>query len=95
MEQLVFERVSNFILLQNQVKIARRADEAANKGYEVTRQRFMIGKIDILELNIAVARKTDARLDCVQTLRNYWSAYYEIRKLCHFDFKTNQRIEIE
>ena len=95
LEQLVFERVSNFILLQNQVKIARRADEVANKGYEVTRQRFMIGKIDILELNSAVARKTDARIDYVQTLQNYWSAYYEIRKLCHYDFKSNQRIEIE
>lgn len=95
LEQLVFERVSNFILLQNQVEIARRADEVANKGYEVTRQRFMIGKIDLLELNSAVARKTEARMDYVTTLNNYWAAYFEIRKLTHYDFRTNQTISVE
>ena len=95
LEQLVFERVSNFILLQNQVDIARRADEVANKGYEVTRQRFMIGKIDLLELNSALARKTEARMDYVATLNNYWAAYFEIRKLTHYDFKTNQPLSID
>ncbi|MEZ4720584.1 MAG: TolC family protein [Flavobacteriales bacterium] len=95
LEQLVFERVGNFIRLQNQVEIARRADFVANKGYEVTRQRFMIGKIDMLELNNAITRKTQARMDYVSTLRDYWAAYYEIRKLCHFDFRTNQPITIE
>jgi outer membrane protein len=58
----------------------------------VTRQRFMIGKIDLLELNQAVTRKTSARMDYINALRDYWTAYHEIRKLTHFDFKSNQAI---
>lgn len=95
LEQMIFERISNFTLLQNQVKIARRANEVANKGYMVTRQRFMIGKIDLIELNQAVARKTSARMDYINALRDYWTAYYEIRKLTHFDFKTNTPISTQ
>jgi outer membrane protein len=89
LEQNIYQKVTNFMLLQDQVAIARRADEVSDKGYEVTRQRFMIGKIDLLELNNAVARRTQARMDYVNTLRDYWMAYYEIRKLCHYDFKNN------
>lgn len=95
LEQQIFEKVSNFILLQNRLDIARKADEVANKSYDVTRKRFMIGKIDLIDLNNAVARKTEARMEYVNTLKNYWMAYYEIRKLCHYDFKTNQALTRE
>lgn len=95
LEQMIFERISNFTVLQSQVAIARRADEVANKGYVVTRQRFMIGKIDLLELNQAVTRKTTARMDYIRALRDYWTAYHEIRKLTHFDFKSNQAIAVK
>lgn len=95
LEQQIFERVTNFILLQDRVDIARKADEVANKSYDVTRNRFMIGKIDMIELNNAVNRKTEARMEYVRTLQNYWMAYYEIRKLCHYDFRTNQPLNSE
>ncbi len=95
LEQMIFERISNFTVLQTQVAIARKADEVANKGYLVTRQRFMIGKIDLLELNQAVTRKTTARMDYINALRDYWTAYYEIRKLTHFDFKSNTPIAVK
>jgi outer membrane protein TolC len=80
-------------LLQDQVKIAKRADEVANKGYQVTRQRFMIGKIDLLELNQAISRKTSARIAYINALRDYWTAYFEIRKLTHYDFLNNKELK--
>lgn len=93
LEQTLFERISSFTLLQDQVKIAKRADEVANKGYQVTRQRFMIGKIDLLELNQAISRKTSARIAYINALRDYWTAYFEIRKLTHYDFLNNKELK--
>ncbi len=93
LEQTLFERISNFTLLQEQVKNTKRADEVANKGYQVTRQRFMIGKIDLLELNQAVSQKTAARIAYINALRDYCTAYFEIRKLTHFDFVNNKEIQ--
>jgi len=94
LEQQLFEQIGNFTLLQEQVKIAKRADEVAAKGYQVTRQRFMIGKIDILELNQAVTRRTSARMDYMNALRNYWTAYFQIRKITHYDFLNQTEISV-
>lgn len=92
LEQTLYERITNFTLLQEQVKIAKRADVVANKGYTVTRQRFMIGKIDLLELNQAVTRKTSSRIAYINALRDYWTAFFEIRKLTHYDFENDKMI---
>ena len=60
--------------------------EAARKRYEISYQRYLIGKIDVTELNIALTAQEAARRSYLQSLQQYWMALYEIRGLTLYDF---------
>jgi len=91
-EQEVFLRVMEFNMLERQLLIASKSDTIAEKRYEVSRQRYLIGRIDILELNIALEEKDRAKQGYLAALRNYWRGYYEMLRLTLYDFRTNQPI---
>jgi outer membrane protein TolC len=78
--------VEQFNLQSAQVAIAAKSDTVAMKMYEVTKQRFLIGKIAVLELNNADTKKDQNRRAYVQSLQNYWMYFYNIRNLTLFDF---------
>ena len=94
-EQEVFLKVMEFNMLEDQLEIARKADVIAEKRYEVTRQRFMIGRIDIIELNLALEEKDRSKQRYLSALRNYWRGFYEIRRLTHYDFLNDRPIEAD
>ncbi len=85
-DENVFLQVMRFNLQDDQVAIAAKADTIANFRYEVSKQRFLIGKIDVLDLNVALEEKDVARRGYIQALRNYWSYYFNIRGLTLFDW---------
>jgi len=85
-EQEVFLKVMEFNMLERQLMIAAKADTIADKRYEVSRQRYLIGRIDILELNIALEEKDRAKQRYLAALRNYWRGFYEMRRLTLYDF---------
>lgn len=94
-DQEVVLKVRQFNMQQRQLMIAARSDTVALKSYEVTLQRYRIGKIGIMELNMAQAEKDNAAMGYVSALRNFWSNYYQLRRLTHFDFFSNRRLELE
>jgi outer membrane protein TolC len=94
-QQNVFLQVMQFNLQDDQLKIAMKADTIGTLRYEVTKQRFLIGKIDVLDLNVALTEKDEARRRYVEAVRNYWSFLYNIRKLTLFDFINDQPLEPE
>ncbi|MCX6321962.1 MAG: TolC family protein [Bacteroidia bacterium] len=87
--------VEQFNLQKNQVAIAAKSDTVAMKRYEVTKQRFLIGKISILELNDADSRKDQNRRAYVQALQNYWNYFYNMRSLTLFDFINRKPLETD
>ena len=89
-EQRVFTQVRTFDMLRDQIKIARAADDIANRSYEIAKQRFLIGKITIVELNDALEKKDDARRQYIQSLSDFWEAYYTLRQLTLYDFAADQ-----
>jgi outer membrane protein TolC len=88
----VFLQVMQFNLQDDQVGIAAKADTIADLRYEVTKQRFLIGKIDVLDLNVALEEKDVARRGFVQALRNYWDYYYDLRGLTMYDWQKDIRL---
>jgi outer membrane protein TolC len=88
-EQNVFQQVMEFNLQDEQVAIAYKADTIAQMGYEVTKQRFLIGKIDVIKLNAARNSLGAARRNSVDALRRYWNNYYTMRRLTLYDFEQN------
>ncbi len=93
-EHEIFLKVLEFNRLKGRLEIAAKADTIASKKYEVTRQRFLIGKLDVLELNIAYQEKDRATQNYLMALYNYWRGFYELRKLTLYDFIEEQSIFI-
>ena len=89
-EQNIFLDVAKFNLQAAQVRISAKSDTVAQKMFEVTKQRFLIGKIDVLELNNADTKKDQNRRGYIQALQNYWTYYFNMRQLTLFDFATRQ-----
>ena len=85
-QQNLFLDVEQFNLQKNQVAIAAKSDTVAMKRFEVTKQRFLIGKIAILDLNDADTRKDQNRRAYIQSLQNYWNYFFNLRSLTLFDF---------
>lgn len=91
-EHEIYLRVLEFNRLEDRLDLAAKADTIANKRYDVTRQRFMVGNIGILDLNIAYQEKDRATQNYLRALHNYWRGFYEIRKLTLYDFIENHPI---
>lgn len=85
-EQNLLLDVEQFNLQSSQVAVAAKSDTVAMKMFEVTKQRFLIGKIQILELNNADAKKDQNKRAYVQALQNYWNYFYNLRNLALYDF---------
>jgi DNA-binding protein len=86
-EQEVMLQVMQFNLQDDQVRIAAKADTIAQSRYEVTKQRFLIGNVDVTDLNIALTEKDAATRNYLTALNNYWSYYFNIRQLTLYDFE--------
>jgi outer membrane protein TolC len=87
--------VAQFNLQAEQVAIAAKSDTVAMRMYEVTKQRFLIGKIAILELNNADTKKDQNRRAFVQSLQNYWNYFYNMRSTALYDFLNRKPLEAE
>ncbi|PCH68339.1 MAG: hypothetical protein COC01_04005 [Bacteroidetes bacterium] len=92
-DQSIYLKVMQFNMQRDQLYIAQKADTIAQKRYEVTKQRYLIGKIVITDLNIALAEKDQSKRSFVESLRNFWVNYYELRRTTHYDFEQNAKIE--
>jgi len=88
-EQNVTMNVMEFNLQGNQVLNTAKADTIAQMQYDVTQQRFLIGKVDVTKLNLARNDREQARRAYIRSLRSYWNYYITIRRLTLFDFENN------
>ena len=94
-KQNVSLNVMKFNLQDEQVEIKEQAETTAQKRYDITKKRFMVGKVDVLDLNVASKEKDVAKRNYISALRSYWTDYYQIRKTTLFDFIEQEPIETE
>jgi outer membrane protein TolC len=94
-EQNIFQSVMEFNLQAEQVRNAAKADTVAQKGFEVTFQRFLIGKVDVIKLNIARNDRESARKSYITAVKTYWNYYYRLRMLTLFDFVKKENLTAE
>ncbi len=85
-EQSIITQVRQFEMLRLQLDITRKADQVAAERYNVSQNRYLIGKIDITNLNLALNEKDDAKRKYIQAVRDFWVAYYQLRELTLYDF---------
>ena len=79
---------------KNQLRIAAKSDTVARKTYEVTKGRYLIGKINsILDLNNAQIETDNSEKSYYYALQTFWRSYFELRKMTLFDFVRNEPIQ--
>ncbi len=84
--QNIFLQVENFNNQSKQLKIAEETDHIAQKRYETSIEAFILGKIDVLNLNDAQSSKDEARRKYIEEMYMLWSYYYQIRSITLHDF---------
>lgn len=89
-EQNVFLQVMQFNMQDDQLRIAAKADTIAQRSYEVTKQRYLIGKVTVTDLNIADTDKDASRRDYISALRTYWTSFFTLRRISLFDFEAGK-----
>jgi outer membrane protein TolC len=91
-EQEVFTLVRTFKMQRNQVEISLVANDIAARKYEISKQRYLIGKTSITDLIIQLGEKDKARRDYIQALNDFWTNYYDLRSSTLYDFDKNQSL---
>lgn len=86
-EQEILTQVRQFEMLRLNIDITKKSDQVALERYKVSQNRYLIGKIDITNLGIALTEKDGAKRSYIQALKSFWTAYYDLRRLTLYDFK--------
>lgn len=94
-EQEIYLHVLNWQNQRNFLETAKKAQEIAIKRYDITKKRFVLGKITITDLNLALQEKDSSVLQYLNSLEKFWVDYYTLRRLTLFDFIENKKIEVE
>lgn len=94
-EQEVLFQSARLNLLGKQVAVSAKADTIAQRRFEVAKERYLIGKIDIPNLFLAQSEKDNARRASIQTLWDYWSTYFRVRRLTLYDFEAGKSLTAE
>lgn len=93
--QNLFILVERFNNQREQLEIAKRTDEIAQRRYDTNVQTFMIGKISTLDLNDSQENKDSARQEHINAIFYYWYYYYQLRSLTLWDFEKNCSIDAD
>ena len=94
-EQEIYLHTLNWSSQRDFLATAERAQEIALKRYEITKKRYVLGKITITDLNIAQQEKDRAVIDYLNSLEKFWVDYYTLRRLTLYDFAVDEKITIE
>jgi outer membrane protein TolC len=94
-KQEVLYQAAHLNLLRKQVLVAAKSDTIAQRRFDVAKDRYLIGKIDIPNLFLAQSEKDNARRANAQTLSDYWSTFFRVRRLTLYDFETRESLVAE
>jgi len=94
-DQEILLHTLNWQNQRNFLETAKKAQEIATKRYDITKKRFVLGKITITDLNLALEEQDRSVLTYLNSLEQFWVDYYTLRKLTLYDFQTNKKIVAE
>ena len=77
------------------MELAKETDIIAQQRYNTSIEAFVLGKIDVLNLNDSQSSKDEARRNYIEQMYLLWSYYYQIRSLTLYDFLGNKEISAD
>jgi len=94
-EQEIYLHVLNWSSKRDFLITAQKAKEIAEKSYDITKKRYVLGKVTITDLNISQEKKDLAIVKYLESLEAFWVDYYILRQLTLYDFINDKKIEAE
>ncbi|TWO32024.1 TolC family protein [Seonamhaeicola sediminis] len=94
-EQEIYLHVLNWSNQRDFLYTSQKAKEVATKRYDISKKRYILGKISITDLNIALRERDDAFIKYLNSLEGFWRDYFTLRQLTLYDFINNKKIEVE
>ncbi|MGP1363357.1 MAG: TolC family protein [Bacteroides sp.] len=94
-EQEVFVEVMRYNRQPSLLRVAAKADTISQNRYEIAKQRFLIGKISVLDLDKAQSDRDAAKTSYLQAVRSSWTTYYQLRALMLVDPLTNEPLNFD
>jgi outer membrane protein TolC len=91
-DQNIVLSVSQFQNQSQLVNLAQQADSIAQLRYETAFQTFIMGTINVLDINSAQVERDNAKRKYINELYLSWLCYYNIRQITLFDFENNSDI---
>lgn len=92
-EENIFISVMQLLDQPRQVSLAKEADEVAQQRYKTAFETFLMGKINVLDINDAQASKDEARRNVISQLYAAWLYYYNIKQLTLYDFAKREVVK--
>lgn len=92
--QKIITEVNLFEMMKDQIALNARAEQIASEKYQIAKERYVLGNLSITDLSIAFQENDQAKRDYINSLRDFWGAYYQLRYLSLFDFEKNEKIKI-
>ncbi|MGQ1890992.1 hypothetical protein ACT29H_11170 [Thermophagus sp. OGC60D27] len=71
------------------------SDSLAAESYQLTMERFLAGKADVLKLTTSQSAKDNAHLQYLNAIADYWYNFYYLRSLTLYDFDKNEDISFD
>ncbi len=93
-EQEIYLHTLNWSNQRAFLATSNKAQEIALKRYDITKKRYILGKITITDLNLAQQEKDRAIVQYLNSLEKFWVDYYTLRRLTLYDFEADKKIEI-
>ncbi|MDR1581876.1 MAG: TolC family protein [Prevotellaceae bacterium] len=86
-EQNIILSVSQFRDQSRLVALAQQADSIAGLRYETAFQTFVMGTINVLDINAAQIERDNAKRKHINELYLAWLCYYNLRQITLYDFQ--------
>ena len=90
--QEIYTQITLYQMMKEQLILNAKADSIASEKYQIAKERYVLGNLSITDLSIAFQENDQAKRDFVLGLRDFWSAYYQLRYLSLYDLEKNQKI---
>ncbi|MCF6241650.1 MAG: TolC family protein, partial [Bacteroidales bacterium] len=87
-------KVMDFNLQSKLVQSAQKAGELANESYKLTKNRFLLGNVDVLKITTIIKTRQQAEEKYINSVYNYWKKYYEIQQITLYDFINKQDLSV-
>jgi outer membrane protein TolC len=94
-EENIFISVKQLMDQPRQLSLAQEADSVAQQRYKTSFETFIMGKINILDINDAQVSRDEAKRNYISQLYGSWLFYYNIRQITLFDFEKRGNLTID